>query len=183
MDLVAGLFDSYGRPANIANQKGADLEPNLDVLIRRLNDTKPLSDVESSALYRTHTDAMIERAMALADEISASQSGFSDFLQSEKRDLSILNQSEDAFRAALKAIDTDLDRQIEIVNEGLDTWFEIGLIVPPYYAWRIVIILAKEKRSEYEKAFLAAWCRHFGQMKGARFEALADRARKRGLIV
>jgi len=155
---------------------------SLDALIRRLNDTKPLSDRESDTLYRQHTDAKIERMLARGNE-AATAAGFAAFVQSEKRDLAILNQPEAEFRAELRSIDNDLDRQVDIVNEGLDTWFEIGLSVPPYYAWRIAIILAKEKRLGDEKAFLAAWCRHFGHVIGGRYEALADRARKRGVTI
>lgn len=156
------------------------MEAGLDALIRRLNHTDPLTQANHDALYQKHADERLDRLLGMGDAVET-PAGLAAFLHSEKRGLTILNQPEDAFRAELKSIDNELERQIEIVNEGLDIWFDIGQSVPPYYAWRIAVILAKAKRPDDEKAFLAAWCRHFGNMIGARYEALADRARKRGL--
>jgi len=95
--------------------------------------------------------------------------------------LAILNQPEDAFRAELRSIDNDLGQQINIVNESLDNWFGRGETPAPYYAWRIAIILGKTKRKDEERAFLAAWCKHFGRIVGGRYEKLAERARKLGV--
>jgi len=158
------------------------MDAELDRLIRRLNDANPLSREQSREMYRAHTDQMIQRAIAMADEITTAKE-MGDFIKAERPDLSILNQPEAEFRAELRSIDNDLSRQIEIVHEGLDHWFATGLMVPPYYAWRIAIILSKAKREDEEKAFLAAWCRHFGRVVGGRFAKLADRARKRGIAV
>lgn len=154
---------------------------DLAALIRRLHDTKPLSKSEASALSRSERDRMLAKAMKMGDRLNE-PGALIEFIRAERSDLSILNQPEDAFRAELKSIDNDLDRQIELVNEGLDGWFKAGAIAPPYYAWRIAIILGREKRLEEEKAFLAGWCRHFGNTVGARFEALEARARKKGAI-
>ena len=92
--------------------------------------------------------------------------------------LAILNQDEESFRSELKSVDHDLSRQISIVNEALDSWFGKGETPPPYYAWRIAVILGKAKRKSEEARFLNAWCRHFGDWKGGRYEALANRAHK-----
>ena len=158
------------------------MDAELDGLIRRLNETAPLSRERSSDIYRAHTEQMIQKAIAMADEINTAKE-LGDFMKAERPDLSILNQPEAEFRAELRSIDNDLSRQIEIVHEGLDHWFATGLIVPPYYAWRIAIILSKAKREDEERAFLAAWCRHFGRVVGGRFAKLAERARKRGVVV
>jgi hypothetical protein len=143
---------------------------DLQALIDRLNASFRLSDARASKLHRANMAQAYDRMMAGEDFRGATG------------DLSILSQEEDAFRAELHSIDDDLPAQIAIVNEALDGWFGRGMLPAPYYAWRIAVILAKQKRLDEERDFLAAWCRHFGHRVGARFEALADRARKRGVL-
>jgi hypothetical protein len=141
-------------------------EMQLELLIGRLNDADVLSNPEASSLYRAATDGLIPKMLAGQTYGEAMQG------------LSILNQPEAEFRSELKSIDNDLNRQIEIVNESLDLWFGKGEIPPPYYPWRIAVILSKAKRKAEEQRFLTAWCRHFGDIRGGRYQALADRLRK-----
>ena len=54
----------------------------------------------------------------------------------------------------------------------------------PYYSHRIVVILSKQKEVEREKAFLAAWCKHFSEVGiGRRYADLVERARKKGAFL
>jgi hypothetical protein len=145
---------------------------SLQDLIERLQNAPVLNPHEAQRLYHTHTTDWIAEALATGT-VKADAA----------LNVSILNQHQADFRSTLRAIDSELSEQILIVNEALDIWFSKGSMPPPYYAWRIAIILAKAKRMDEEKAFLAGWCHHFGRVVGGRYEALAHRARKRGLAV
>lgn len=147
---------------------GPRYEAELTHLISRLDRADTLSSTEADKLYR-----------------SAFEDAFPKLLEGQTYGeamggLSILNQTEGEFRSELKAIDNDLGRQIAIVEEALNTWFSKGEIPPPYYAWRIAVILSKAKRKDEESNFLSSWCKHFGHVRGTRYEALASRARKLG---
>lgn len=149
------------------------MDTELSALIHRLNKTPLLDPGRARELSRAQTVDWIAQAFESGEVTTNPASA-----------LSILKQpDEDTFRTELRAVDNDLPRQISIVNESLDLWLGQGSTPPPYYPWRIAIILSKEKRADEEKAFLAAWCRHFGRIVGGRYESLADRARKRGLTV
>jgi hypothetical protein len=51
----------------------------------------------------------------------------------------------------------------------------------PYCAWRIAIILSSAGLHDEERAFLAAWCRHFAvRGTGSRYADLVARAVKKG---
>lgn len=142
----------------------------LEALINRLNHTTPLLPSQAEALYKAQSDRMISAAL---------KGSVSEALAS-RRELTILSQPEDGFRSELDAIKDDIRKQVAVVDEAFDLWFETGAIVPPHYAWRIAVILSKAKRVDEERAFLAAWCRHFGDRIGGRFSSLAERAQKRG---
>ena len=140
----------------------------LYALIARLNDTPVLSKREAERLSEKAREGLLEKLLA-GQTYGEAMGG-----------LSILNQPEAEFRAELKSVDNDVGRQVEIVNEGLDLWFDKGEIPPPYYAWRIAVILSKSKRKDEERAFLKAWCKHFGKVRGGRYASLAERKRKLG---
>ncbi|GGO89939.1 hypothetical protein [Stakelama pacifica] len=146
-----------------------EFEPELAALIARLCETPLLDRGTAHKLHRAAFEEAFPK-MLQGQTFGQAMGG-----------LSILNQPEDAFRAELKSIDNDLGRQIGIVNDALDQWFTKGEAPPPYYAWRIAVILSKAKRKDEEGRFLAAWCKHFGATRGNRYEALADRARKLGV--
>jgi hypothetical protein len=143
-----------------------DSTHELAALIERLNSTAPLSPAEAERLHKSALEKAFPK-MALGQTYGQAMQG-----------LPILNQDEAAFRAELKSIDGNLQRQIQIVNEALDGWFGKGVSPAPYYAWRIAVILGKVKRKEEEREFLSAWCLHFGNWKGARYEAIALRNKK-----
>lgn len=141
----------------------------LEALIQRLEESDRLSIREANRLERQAFDKALGGMLDNGESYGTAMGG-----------LKILNQPEQEFRAELKSIDNNLSAQIDIVNEALDNWFAKGVTPPPYYAWRIAIILSKAKRLDDEKQFLAAWCRHFGDWKGRRYEDLAKRAEKKG---
>lgn len=143
-----------------------EAENELAALIDRLKTTPDLSKAKASELFRANFEKAVP-AMLGGQTYGQASGG-----------LAILNQSEDAFRSELRSIDNDLLRQIEIVHEALDGWFEKGEIPAPYYAWRVAVILGKARRKDEEAAFLKAWCKHFGRLKGGRFEKLAERYEK-----
>jgi hypothetical protein len=143
-----------------------DGETQLSELCERLETTPILNQEEARAMNR--------RAFAKAFKTWRPGQTYGEAMGG----LAILNQDEEAFISELKSIDNDLSRQISIVNETLHSWFGKGETPPPYYAWRIAVILGKAKRKSEEARFLNAWCRHFGDWKGNRYEALAKRARK-----
>ena len=141
----------------------------LEALIQRLEESDRLSIREANRLERQAFDNALSGMLDDGESYGAAMGG-----------LKILNQPEHDFQAELKSINNNLFAQIDILNEALDNWFAKGVAPPPYYAWRIAIILSKAKRLDDEKRFLAAWCRHFGDWKGRRYEDLAKRAEKKG---
>ncbi len=63
------------------------------------------------------------------------------------------------------------------------SWLVIRIDPAPYYSYRIAVILSKQKEVEREKAFLAAWCKHFSEVGiGQRYADLVESARKKGAI-
>ncbi|MTE01996.1 hypothetical protein GIY56_17040 [Paracoccus sp. YIM 132242] len=154
------------KPAPV-NVSTSDLAPHLEgltTLINYLSEARPLSRRELEEKWKA--------ARAATGPFDAVVSG-----------PSFLSLPEDEFRTHLRSIDNDLGAQVEIVNTACRVYFDTGDIPAPYYAWRIAIILSKAKEAEHERAFLAAWCRHFGSTSGRRYEDLAERARKRGVEV
>jgi len=67
-----------------------------------------------------------------------------------------------------------------VFNAFLDSWFQHGEYHPPYYPWRIAVILSKQKLKAKEKEFLVAYCRHFRGRIGNTDEKIDVRAKKLG---
>ena len=135
----------------------------------------PFSEGELKALWEKDR----EREMGLYDrmlktgETYGVASGGHDFL----------NKPEDKFYENLKSIDNSLEQHALIVHKDILSYLKTGYAPAPYYAWRIAIILIKEKQKDKEKEFLQAWYRHFARLRNgsARYRILADRAEKRGI--
>lgn len=123
---------------------------NIDSLIALLNSREVMSEREEKKLY----DKFIRKAA------SKMVDGASFGIASGARDF--YNQGYDDFREHLKNTDQDLEWQCGIVRENFLKYTETGDRPPPYFAWRIAVILRKTKEHEREKAFLIAYCRHFG---------------------
>jgi hypothetical protein len=156
--------------------------------------TKPVMRVDENSLEKL--DALIERMNAMpaltAKQAAARQkTNRIDFIKDDEATIrqklaelgadkspSVLDDP-----GGIKQYDNDLAKQVEIVGEGLDGWERSGMTPAPYYSYRIAVILSKQKEVEREKAFLAAWCRHFSEVgAGQRYSALVERARKKGAI-
>lgn len=144
----------------------------LDAVIKRLNDHVPFSDADKAKLEPHRRRWLISAAERMFEtgEAMGKASG----------DLEIFAQPEADFRAELRSTDGDLGLQIERFNHGLDRWFEYAYHHPPYYPWRIAVILSKRKERNRETRFLAAYCRHFWDTKGRRYEMILERAEKKG---
>jgi len=142
----------------------------LDALIQRMNAMPALTAKQAAARQKTNRidyikddEATIQRKLA---ELEADRSP------------SVLEDI-----GGIKQYDNDLAKQVAIVSEGLDGWERSGMTPAPYYSYRIAVILSKQKEVEREKAFLAAWCRHFSEIgSGQRYVDLVKRARKKGAI-
>lgn len=156
--------------------------------------SKPVTRVDENALEKL--DALIERMDAMpaltAKQAAARQKTYRiDFIEDDEamiqrklaelevdRSPSVLEDP-----GGIKQYDNDLAKQVEIVGEWLDGWERSGMTPAPYYSYRIAVILSKQKEVERERAFLAAWCRHFSEVGiGQRYADLVERARKKGAI-
>ena len=93
----------------------------------------------------------------------------------------IYNQDHASFRATLRETDNDLGWQCQFVTESFARFQRMAEVPAPHFPMRIAIILRKAREPERERAFLAAWCRHFGrENNGVTYIALARRAKKLG---
>lgn len=70
--------------------------------------------------------------------------------------------------------------QVAITDEALDRWFSLAETAPPFYPWRIAVLLRRAGEAEMEKAFLAGYLRQFDHHPpcGARDITLRQRARR-----
>ena len=150
---------------------GDGYDGNLDALIARLNNTEPLNQIGEQKLYALFMSKITTTMLSTGETYGKASGG-----------LSILNQSEENFRKELQSIDNDIERQISIFQESLDRWFNHGETHPPYYPWRIAVILSKLGKKGKEREFLAAYCRHFLNRKGDRDEKIVARAKKLGAV-
>jgi hypothetical protein len=90
---------------------------------------------------------------------------------------------EKVFKAGVKSIDNNLGEQLRIVAEGVEHYFQNGEYPPPYYAWRIAVILRKSKLLTLELEFLEAFNAKFFDGIGQRYGQIGERiARVRNLI-
>lgn len=164
-----------GVALSITDAKSTDLSLHVErlvALVGHLNKMKPLSCSEVDKLWKAKSNKTITRMMETGESYGETE-GAPDFL----------NQPQSEFRESLRSIDNDLGAQIEIVDAACRAYFTTGETPAPYYAWRIVIILSRAKKKDHERAFLAAWCRHFANGNGARYRDLLVRAQKRGIEI
>ena len=83
--------------------------------------------------------------------------------------------------AVSEADENDLAAQVGVLRAAVEAYFETGEVPTAHPALRIAVILAKHRETERERAFLAAWGRHFSHA-GGRYGALVRRARKKGAV-
>lgn len=79
-------------------------------------------------------------------------------------------------------IGDDASVQAIFMSKMFDQWTQAGTPVPPGHAMRLADTLSKARRPDIEKQFLAAWCRHFPEGRGAIYAELVERAQKCGAI-
>lgn len=160
---------------SITEAKSTDLSLHIErlaALVGHLNKMKPLSCSEVDKLWKAESNKTISWMMETGESYGET-AGAPDFL----------NQPRSEFQKSLRSIDNDLGAQIEIVDTACRAYFTTGETPAPYYAWRIVVILSRAKKKDHERAFLAAWCRHFANGNGARYRDLVVRAQKRGIEI
>lgn len=146
-----------------------DLACKVDELISLFEGTPVLADEERSRLSRQASRKasaqMIEDGKTFGEASGAP---------------SFLNQDEASFRAFLKSVDQDLGWQCGTVAETFKRYLQNGMIPPPYYPTRVTVLLRKAHDHDREKRFLAAWCRHFPEGNGVKYEKLVERAKEVG---
>ena len=81
-------------------------------------------------------------------------------------------------RQRLRSIANDLAAQVHIVTKNVVHFFATGEHPPPHYAWRIAIILRKQRRYATELAFLECYARHFCAGPGTTEAAIRARIPK-----
>lgn len=144
----------------------------LEALIDRLNDTPVMTSAQEAALDAKRRELMHDWIGGMLDQgLTYNQASGGP---------EIYNQPEGDFRAELKRTDSDLRVQIDRFQASLNRWFATGESHPPYWPWRIAVILSKAKELERERRFLAAYCRHFWNRKGRQDEMILERAEKKG---
>ena len=140
----------------------------LEALIQRLLETKVFPAAEAAALNESRMRGIVEKMVADGLTYGAASGGLS-FLQ----EADALDQ--------IRSFNDDLGRQVQIIQQMLDSWFEWGETVYPYYPLRVAIILRKAKAFEDERRFLAAFGKHFRGKGASPYEKLTTRAEKLGL--
>lgn len=141
----------------------------LQKVVSQLRDSAPLSDSGRKALYESYAKDSLQKML---------DTGASYGEATGAPGVALAIQNEEEFRAHLRVIDNDLAAQVNIVSEGTDHYFRHGEAPPPYYAWRIAVILRKHKRYDLEAEFLEAFSKHFRKELGGRYAAIAERAPK-----
>lgn len=144
----------------------------IDSFIRVLEDSPP---VDHMALH----ESTREQRLSEIDTMFSDGLSFGETTNAPP----ILNQPEEEFCAALKVIDNNIIEQIKIIEHCLPRWFSMGEFPPPYYAWRIAVILGKAKEYGRERKFLHAYLLNFrSRFGGSRTdERLVERAEKMGI--
>ena len=72
------------------------------------------------------------------------------------------NLEQNAIKPFIRSKAQDRGWQCRTVSEYFTYHQRTGDIIPPAYPERIAILLSKAKEPERERAWLTAWCRHFG---------------------
>lgn len=138
-------------------------------LIVSLNSRPALAPEEAERRYRayfqTAFDSMLSTGKTYAQATGAPGTA-------------IKTADEKEFRAHLARIDNDLSEQARIVAEGVEHYFQNGERPAPHYAWRIAVILRREKLYTLEAELLGAFSAKFPGDIGGRFKDIADRKAK-----
>ncbi|BFT30206.1 hypothetical protein D210916BOD24_13820 [Alteromonas sp. D210916BOD_24] len=145
-----------------------DLE-DLKNLILLLEDQPTISSEVERDMGRSFREKIFEK-MLNSGETYGEATGAPGMVSSTK--------NEDEFKDQLNEIDNNLLEQVRIVSEGVHHYFKTGEIPPPYYAWRIAVILRKIKEYELEARFCMGFSKHFDRGVGGRYSKIAERIEK-----
>lgn len=149
-------------PSSIAAAKG---------LVELLEDTAPLSEGHVRRLYEAHQKLRRIDFMA-PGHVQQEQLGRLEalFREEASSELSLLwNRSRSTDNA------NDLVLHSKVVVAFFNKYIVPGEAPPPGSAWRVTVILRKEKQLEIDRSFLQGWCKHFGSSRGIGYERLARR--------
>ena len=96
------------------------------------------------------------------------------------RESEIYSPNWDENQAAFRETKQDLGFNCDFVRASFMRYLGIGEVVPPYFVWRIAVLLRKAKETRRELQFLRAWCRHQSAYValGTREKKLAGRLHK-----
>jgi hypothetical protein len=151
---------------------------SLLALIDRMMAEPIMSAQRAAELWeanRLHRLAAVERMLDTGETYGVASGG-----------PAFLNQPEDPFFKHLRSIDNDLAEHVKIVSDAFTVYQKTSEPPAPHYSMRIAIILSKAKMKDLEKAFLTAWCRHFGKIErraGVTYDELAKRGAKLGVVL
>ena len=76
------------------------------------------------------------------------------------READIYSPDPETHEAAFRETKQDLGFNCDFVRASFKRYIETGEEVPPYFVWRVAVLLRKAKRLDRELRFLRAWCRH-----------------------
>lgn len=147
----------------------ADLDAVRE-LTHRLAAQRKLTREERSALWRTRRGPAVTSMLASPGLTYGQATGAPGHVSS--------SPDREEFQAALRAADHDLSAQIRLVSEGLAEYAASGEYPPPYHAWRVATLLRKARQYQDESDFCRAFTALFGDGPGARYRAIAERAKK-----
>ncbi len=99
-------------------------------------------------------------------------------LRGEGGPLLFLKGDFDEVQNFLRERDNQIEFQIETTRNCFVHYLETGEIPPPYYPFRIAVILRRAKLILREKFFLEAWLKHFAGVVGGRYADLFERLEK-----
>ncbi len=99
-------------------------------------------------------------------------------LQSNANPLWFLGGETAEVREFLRTRDNDLDFHLDTVRKCFVAYFRDGETPPPFYPYRIAVMLRKGRLHTLEQAFLEAWVSHFPGDGGGRYAALREVLRR-----
>ncbi|WP_454832574.1 hypothetical protein [Pseudoxanthomonas wuyuanensis] len=140
-------------------------------LVQLLEGTAPLSEEQVSHLYEAHQKARRIDFLAPENVQKEQLSCLEDLAKNEaSSELSTLwNQSLSTEKA------NDLVLHLKLLIAFFNKYLASGEVPPPASAWRVTVILRKEKEIEIDRRFLQGWCKHFGSSRGVVYEKIAKR--------
>ena len=143
----------------------------VEALISFIRSRNRLSYAETALLEKKRRPNYLEDSEA---QIASKLGG----LLKRENPLWFLSGASEEVREFLRHRDNDLAFQIETVKGCFAAYFRDGEVPPPYYPYRIAVILRKAGLHSLERSFLEAWVSHFPGDGGGRNAVLQERLAK-----